>query len=109
MAAMRKNTYIVPSGTATVTRGSLRSSPRRKSRARRSRCRLCAITGSPWVTAAMPARCTKIGAHDVLYSISLPRSATSAGGTTSQPRRQPVMHHDFENVLVLMTRSSGCM
>src|SRR5207253_6333862 len=55
------------------------------------------------------ARCTKTGVQEVLYSISLPRSATRLGGTTSHPRRQPVMSHALENVLVLMTRSSSSM
>ena len=55
----------------------------------------------------MPARCTKPGAHEVLYSISLPTSGTSAGGATIQPSRQPVISQVLENVLVLTTRSSG--
>ena len=57
----------------------------------------------------MPARCTKIGVHEVLYSMSLPRSAATLGGTTSQPRRQPVISQDLEKVLVLMMRSSSCI
>ena len=48
------------------------------------------------------------GAHDVLYSSSFARSGTSPGGATIQPSRHPVISHDFENVFVLMTRSSGC-
>ena len=63
------------------------------------------ITGSPCMIAASPARWTNTGAHEVLYSISLPRSADSPCGTTSQPRRQPVISQDLENVLALITRS----
>ena len=55
----------------------------------------------------MPARCTNTGAHEVLYSISLPRSATRPAGTASQPRRQPVILQDLEKVFALMTRSSS--
>ena len=64
------------------------------------------MTGSPSLTAAMPARCTNTGAHEVLYSISLPRSALMLAGTTSQPSRQPVISQDLENVLALIRRSS---
>ena len=55
----------------------------------------------------MPARCTNPCAHEVLYSISLPMPGMSAGGATSQPSRQPVISQFLENVLVLITRSSG--
>jgi hypothetical protein len=61
------------------------------------------------VTATTPARCTNTGAHDVLYSISLPRSAVRPGGTTSQPSRQPVISQDLEKVLALITRSPASM
>ena len=47
------------------------------------------------------------GAHDVLYSSSLARSGMSPAGATTHPRRQPVISHDLENVLVLTIRSSA--
>ena len=63
------------------------------------------MIGSPSFSATMPARCTNTGAQEVLYSISLPRSATRPRGTTSQPSRQPVISQDLEKVLALITRS----
>src|SRR5262245_9300465 len=105
MPSILRNAYIVPVGSATRTCSSPFSFEMRKSRAPRNRSSVWATTGSPRVTAAMPARWTNTGAHEVLYSMSLPRSAARLGGTTSHPSRQPVMSQDLENVLALMRRS----
>ena len=67
----------------------------------RKRDSVCATVGSPCSMATTPARCTKTGEHEVLYSISLPRSAISAGGATIHPRRHPVISHALEKLLVL--------
>ncbi len=56
-------------------------------------------------TATTPALCTKGGEQEVLYSSRVPRSGVSSFGATIQPRRQPVMSQDLENVLVLTMRS----
>src|SRR5205085_137253 len=69
--------------------------------ARKRRCVLV-TNGSPCSIATTPARCTNTGEHDVLYSISLPRSSISGSGATIQPRRQPVIDHAFEKLLVEM-------
>src|SRR5262245_4159620 len=98
---------MVPGGDAVCTLEILDKFLTRKSRQDRKRSSVRLITGSPSFSATMPARCTNTGAHEVLYSISLPRSTDSAGGTTSQPSRQPVISQDLENVFALTTRSSG--
>ncbi len=49
----------------------------------------------------------KSGAQEVLYSRSTPTASTSAGGSTIQPSRQPVIRQALEKLLMLMTRSSG--
>src|SRR6185437_16968093 len=46
------------------------------------------------------------GEHDVLYSMSLPRSGISASGATIHPRRQPVISHALEKLFVLTIRAS---
>jgi len=65
------------------------------------------MMSSPPFTATTPARWTNTGAHDVLYSSSLPSSVIRVSGATIQPSRHPVINHDLENVFVLTTRSSG--
>src|SRR2546428_1936482 len=59
-----KKAYIVPSGTATCTFRIFFSSSVRKSRARRKRSSVRALTGSPSLSAAIPPRCTSTGAHE---------------------------------------------
>jgi hypothetical protein len=46
------------------------------------------------------------GAHEVLYSTSLPRSSSNDAGSTIQPSRQPVISHALENEFTAITRSS---
>jgi hypothetical protein len=53
------------------------------------------------------ARWTKTGAQEVLNSMSLPMAWVSAGGNTSQPRRQPVMRKLLEKLCATISRSSG--
>ena len=55
----------------------------------------------------MPARWVKTLAQEVLNSISLPMPSISAGGSTSQPRRQPVMRKLLEKLCATTSRSSG--
>ena len=43
----------------------------------------------------------------VLYSRSTPSPSISAGGTTIQPRRQPVIRQALEKLFTPITRSSG--
>src|SRR4029077_6615654 len=99
--------YIAPGGGATSIPGRRASSVTSTSRAASSPARVRATQASPSVTAATPARWTKTGEHDVLYSISLPRSGISDGGATIQPSRQPVISQALEKLLVLTRRSSG--
>ncbi len=40
---------------------------------------------SPWSSAATPACCTKVGAEDMLNSLSFARLSISAGGAAIQP------------------------
>ena len=82
------------------------SADTRWSRATRSPTTSSRTNDSPSRTATMPASWTNDGAHDVLYSISLPRSPTRPAGSTIQPRRQPVISQLFENELTQMTCSS---
>ena len=80
--------------------------PISRSRARRRRSRVATAVASPPVIAAMPARCTNTGEHDVLYSISLPISGIRASGAMIQPRRQPVISQALEKLFALTTRAS---
>jgi hypothetical protein len=65
------------------------------------------VISSVCAMAAMAARCVNTLAHEVLNSISLPMPSTIAGGSTSQPRRQPVMRKLLEKLCVTTSRSSG--
>ncbi|MCY1373385.1 hypothetical protein D9M69_606590 [compost metagenome] len=94
-------------GVASSTPGSACSSGTRVSRQRRRWATRAGVTASPCAMAATAPRCTNTGAHEVLNSISLPRAGVSAAGSTSQPRRQPVMRKLLEKLWATMTRSSG--
>ena len=98
-----------PSGVCTCTPGTVCSCVSSVSRQSRRWATSLGTDCSAPASAASPARCTNTGAQEVLNSISLPVASSSAGGTTSQPRRQPVISQDLEKVLVLMMRSSSCI
>ena len=68
------------------------SAPTRQSRARRETARASARSSPRRRSiATTPARCTNAGEHDVLYSISLPRSGISAG-RRDDPAEPPSGH-----------------
>ena len=67
----------------------------RKSRARRKRSRVCAITGSPCCTAASAGALHEHRRARGVVLDQLAEIGDQAGGTTSQPRRQPVMSQDL--------------
>ena len=65
------------------------------------------VTWSPRCKATSPARWVNTLAHEVLNSISLPMASVAEGGSTSQPRRQPVMRKLLEKLWATIKRSSG--
>ena len=98
--ATRKNTYIAPLGAASLDAGQCRAAARRAGRARDGTRRACERSSlRRRGSRRRPARCTNAGEHEVLYSISLPRSGISAGGATIQPSRQPVISHALEKAV----------
>ncbi len=96
-----------PRGTATCTPGIAASSGSSVSRQVARCATIVGVISSRCASAASAARCVNTLAHDVLNSISLPIASVSVAGTTSQPRRQPVIRKLFEKLCATIRRSSG--
>ncbi|MCY1553850.1 hypothetical protein D9M68_903760 [compost metagenome] len=90
-----------------MTPGTACSSGTRVSRQRRRCATSAGVTSWPRSMATTAARWVKTGAHEVLNSISLPMAWVSGLGSTSQPRRQPVMRKLLEKLWATIRRSSG--
>ena len=63
------------------------------------------MTSSPFVSAAIPAFCIKVGTPDVEICISFAKVSDIPIGWVIQPSRQPVINHDLEKLFTEMTLS----
>ena len=96
-----------PSGVADCTPGMTANSGHSASRPAFSRPTSCGTKVSAIASAASPPRCTNTGAQELLNSTSLPTASRCPAGSTSQPRRQPVIKKLLEKLCTTTRRSSG--
>ena len=67
----------------------------------------CSTNSSPWWRATSPAFCAMLGACETVNSLNCAARAHRSGRDISHPRRQPVMHHAFENDCTIISASSA--